>query len=102
MKKFQGTKKMDDIIKDAVEQKWEVDTDLFHQSGSDFIYLRDQKVRMKQVALNVTNGCFSVFEPFSNEPTATHLSSGLDDEPWYQELLELIYEPLKEVPKTNA
>lgn len=92
MKKFKGTKKMDVIIADAQAQGWEVDRQKFDTEMSDWIYLRDMYNRFKQIALNVTNGHFAVYEPFQEKPTATHMSIKFDDEEWYQEILNLVYE----------
>jgi hypothetical protein len=94
MKKFKGMKPLDQLIEDAKRNGWEVDTADYDQKGSDFIYLRDMYERLKQVAVNTVNGHFYVYEPFSDKPTATHLSKELDNEAWYQEILELLYIPL--------
>lgn len=95
MKKYKGTRCMEDIESLAKEQGWVVDIEAFEKTGSDFIYLRDVEERMKQIALNVTNGHFFVYEPISEKPTASHLSSDLDEEEWYIEILDLLYEPLE-------
>jgi hypothetical protein len=91
MRKFKEMKPLQQLIEDAKANGWEVDTTEYDK-GSDFIYLRDMYERLKQIAVNATNGHFYVYEPFSqNQPTATHLSNELDDEAWYKEILELLY-----------
>lgn len=91
MKKFKGLKSVEAIVSDAEKQGWEVDTSDFKEKGSDWIYLRDMYERFKQVAVNVTNGHFYVYEPFQETPTASHLSSQFDNEEWYSEILNLLY-----------
>lgn len=50
---------------------------------------------MLQILYNTTNGHFYVYDPLSgNDPRATHLSEEFDGEEWYDELLEMFYEPL--------
>lgn len=101
MKLFKGVKNMDVLISDAKAQGWEVDRQKFDTEMSDWIFLRDMMERFKQIAVNVTNGYFFVYEPISEKPTATHTSSEFDEELWYQEILELIYEPVVEVAIMN-
>jgi len=94
MKKFRGNKKLEDLMRDAKEGGWEVDT-LAFDKGSDFVYIRDTTIRFKQIAFNVVNGSFYVYEPISENPTSTHLSTEFDNEDWYIEILELVYETNK-------
>ena len=93
MKKFNGNRELEAIIEDAKIKGWTVDIENF-EKGSDWIYLRDLTVRFKQIAFNVVNGSFYVYEPFSESATAHHLSTEFDNEVWYNEILELLYEPL--------
>ncbi|WP_446936676.1 hypothetical protein [Lysinibacillus fusiformis] len=100
MKKFSGNKKIEDIIADAETKGWEVDTKNF-DTGSDWIYLRDMYGQVKsndgmpkQIAFNTTNGHYFVYEPLSDKPVATHMSSELDSEEWYSEILNLVYDSI--------
>lgn len=91
MKTFKGTKSLEVIVNDGEAIGWIVDTTAYYESDSDFIYLIDMDVRLKQVAVNVFNGHFFVYEPFQDTPTASHLSKEFDDVEWYKEILNLIY-----------
>jgi len=96
MKKFKGMRKLDDIIKNAEELGFEVDTERF-DNGSDYIWIRDLDDRMEQISLNTFNGQFSIYTPDTdnlNEPYATHMSEEFEGEDWYEEILNLIYVPL--------
>ncbi|KUK53053.1 MAG: hypothetical protein XD78_1495 [Desulfotomaculum sp. 46_296] len=92
MKKFKGVKSHDEIIAAAKQGGWEVDTHDYDTKGSDFIWLSDMDNRMLQIRVSTFNGHFAVWRPASERPIATHLSSQFDDEPWYAEILDLIYE----------
>lgn len=101
MKKFKGMKKLNDIIKDAKKIGFEVDTDSF-DNGGDYIYLRDVNERMEQIALNTFNGQFFIYTPDTDDPNvpyATHLSDEFENEDWYEEKLNLFYEPLNDYMK---
>lgn len=90
MKKFKGNRRFDDIISLAEQDGWEVDTDVFNEGG-DSIWVRDMFNRILQIRFNTFNGHFFVYSPISDKPIATHLSSELDNEEWYQEILDLFY-----------
>lgn len=95
MKKFKGRRKLDELIQIAESKGFEIDMQKFDKEGSDFIWLRDMDGRMLQILYNTTNGHFYVYDPLSgNDPRATHLSEEFDGEEWYDELLEMFYEPL--------
>ncbi|NUJ17426.1 hypothetical protein FKN04_12655 [Bacillus glycinifermentans] len=101
MKKFSGTKKLDDVISNAKMKGWVVDTEKFDKTGSDWIYLRDMYGKVesndgmpRQIAYNTTNGHFFVYEPLSDKPVATHLSTDFDNECWYNEILNMVYKPI--------
>jgi hypothetical protein len=89
-KKFAGKRKLNDIIEMAKASGWEVDLEDYNK-GDDWIWLRDMYNRCQQVKFNTTNGHFYVWEPFSDKPVASHLSVELDNEDWYNELLNLFY-----------
>jgi hypothetical protein len=91
MKKFKGMKNLEQLEKDAVAQGWEVDFTEF-EKGSDWFAIRDMNNRCTQVVVNCF-GRFMVYKPFSDEPVATETSQELDDKDWYNEILDLLYEP---------
>lgn len=94
MKKFKGLRKYDDIIKDAKNLGFEVDT-TGYDNGDDGIWLRDLDLngRLEQVYINMFNGNFGIYFPESETKAyATHLSEEFDNEDWYNEILDLIYE----------
>jgi hypothetical protein len=93
MKQFKGMKNFEQLKNDAIEQGWEFDQEAFDK-GSDFICLRDMDNRVTQIMVNTFNGHFAVYKPFKEDPVATHLSEELDKEDWYNEILDLLYEPL--------
>lgn len=69
MKTFQGNKELEKVITGAKDKGWEVDTYKFDK-GSDWIYLRDMYGTVesnegmpRQIAYNVVNGHFFVYEP---------------------------------------
>lgn len=92
MKKFKRSKNLEDIQKDAMKQGWEVDTTEFDKGG-DWFWLRDMNKRMLQICVDCF-GRFSIYAPISEGPIATYKSSWLDDAEWYNEILNLLYEPL--------
>lgn len=92
MKKFKGMKKLEQLQKDAIKQGWEVDMTDF-EKGSDWFWLRDISNRMLQICVSCF-GRFSVYAPVSENPIATEESDWLDDKEWYNEILELLYDPL--------
>lgn len=102
MRKFKGNRNLDDVISIAKKEGWEVDTEKFDKTGSDWIYLRDMFGEVKsndgmptQVAYNTTNGHFFVYTPFQEKAVASHKSAELDNEGWYKALLDMFYEPLE-------
>lgn len=98
MKKFKGMKKLNDIIKDAKKLGFEVNTNSF-DNGGDCIYLKDTNKRMEKIVLNTFNGQFFIYTPDTDDPNvpyATHLSGEFENEDWYEEKLNLFYEPLND------
>jgi hypothetical protein len=91
MKKFSGARELDEIIKLAKEKGFDIDRTQFDKGG-DWIWLRDMDGRMVQIKFNVCNGWFYIYTPASGDkPWATHMSSELDDNPLYSEILDLLY-----------
>src|SRR5690554_3718212 len=90
VQKNKGIKDVDIIVLKAREQGWEVDMEALNR-GSCFLYLRDLNKRSLQLTINVTNGHFFVYKPFTDKVIATHLSTKYDKEEWYNEILNLIY-----------
>ena len=90
MKTFTGKRNLDEIIAKAKETGWVVDTKEFDKGG-DWIWFRDLTERLLQVMYNTFNGQFRVWNPSSDKPIATHLSTEFDDVKWYTELLDLFY-----------
>lgn len=93
MKKFKGNRSLKEILQNAKENGWDVDTTEFDKNGSDWIWIRDIRNRMLQIKFNTTNGNFFIWNPSSEKPVATHLSTELDNEDWYAEILNLFYLP---------
>jgi hypothetical protein len=93
MKKFKGMKTISQIEKEATEQGWAVDMTEF-EKGSDWFWLRDMDGRFTQICVNCF-GRFMVYKPFSDEPVATERSEELDNEDWYNEILDLLYESVE-------
>jgi hypothetical protein len=93
MKQFKGTKSVEEIIKIAEENQWEVDSKGY-ESWSDYIYLRDLKDEMLTIQYNTFNGHFAVYSSMSEDgkPIATHTSENLDHQEWYNEILDMFYE----------
>lgn len=88
MKKFAGVKPFNQLVIDAKTQGYTLNTKPFDE-GSDWLYLRkDQKL----IAVNMFNGVFFVYA--DNKCIATEISTELEKEAWYSELLELLYRPL--------
>lgn len=91
MKKFEGIKPLNDLLIDAQNNGWVVDTKEFDEKGSDWIWIRDLFQRMKQIKYNPTNGWFYVWSPESEDSVANHMSVHLEDEEWYLGILGLLY-----------
>lgn len=92
MKTFKGIKPLKEIIAAAEQAGWQVDTREYDR-GSDGIWLTKKQLQQPicQVRVNTVSGEFSVWHPLFEKPIATHLSSEFDDEPWYAEILTLLY-----------
>lgn len=90
MKKYKGIRAVEDIKKDAENLGFEVDL-IEWEKGSDWFYLRDVSNREVQIVVNCF-GRFMVYKPYSERPIATELSEEFDDENWYLEILNLLYE----------
>jgi hypothetical protein len=95
MKKFKGSKPVDQIKREAKEQGWKVDMRDFNKGG-DWFWLRDMNNRATQVCVNSCNGHFEIYKPSSERPIATHLSQELDGTDWYDEILNLLYIPVEQ------
>lgn len=98
MGKFGRIKELDNVISNAKMKGWVVDTEKFDKTGR-WIYLRDMHGLVKsnegiprQIVYNTTKGHFFVYEPLSEKPVATHLSTDFDNEYWFTEILKLVYE----------
>ncbi len=92
MKQFKGMKDAEQIKIDAEAKGWEVDFEEWDK-GSDWFYIRDVKKRMLQIAVNCF-GRFFVYSPKSKKAIATERTENLENKDWYNEILELLYEPL--------
>lgn len=90
MKKFNGRKSLDEVMKMAADNGWDIDTVDFDKGG-DWIWLRDMDGRMIQLMLNTVNYHFFLYTPASDEPKATESSSEFDGEEWYDEILNMLF-----------
>lgn len=93
MKQFKGNRNLDVTIQMAEAAGYEVDTTEFDK-GDDGIWLRDMSERFVQVRYNTCTGRFMAFTPIKDEATATESSVEFEGVDWYDELLEMFYEPL--------
>lgn len=93
MKKFKGLKKLDEI-KQAMTERGMTENTEEYDNGGDWIYYEgtfyDKPIR---IALNTFNGWFFVYDKEHSEAIANHLSTNLDNEKWYEQLLNTIYTP---------
>ncbi|MEY8352549.1 hypothetical protein AALB39_04240 [Lachnospiraceae bacterium 54-53] len=95
MKKYKGNRKYDDICRLMKEQGMEVDTKDF-DNGGDFMNFKGSWHNLPlTIVSNTFNGQFFVYNGFTGNQMATYLSEELDGEPWYNDLLNLLYEPLE-------
>lgn len=94
MKTFKGTRTLEEITKIASDNQWSVDMRRYNQ-GSDYITLYDEKDEMLTILYNTFNGQFSVFSSISKDdkPIATHMSEDLENQEWYNEVLNMFYIP---------
>ena len=93
MKRFKGNRPLDAIVAEAKANGWDVDMAEF-DAGGDGVWFRDMDGRFLQVRFNCATGAFAVWNPGSGDRAfATHISDKFDGEPWYDELLNLFYEP---------
>lgn len=93
MKQFKGMKTIEQITIDAESKGWEIDFGEWDK-GSDWFYIRDIKKRMLQIAVNCF-GKFFAYSMVSDRAVVTEKSNEYDNESWYIEILELLYEPIK-------
>ena len=90
MEKFKGKRKLEDVVESAKKNGYEVDAADFHKKGSDYIYLTNEESR---IAYNTFNGGFMTYDR-ERKCIATHKSEELDNEEWYQEILDMFYVPV--------
>lgn len=100
MKKFNGIRNLEAILEDAELNSWIINQESF-DLGGDWIIFHDLNFRNLMVKYNVCNGWFFVFDQ-DGQRIATHASSNLDGHEWYDELLELFYEPFEEAESCAA
>ena len=92
MKKYKGNKKYDDICKQMKDKGMKIDTGEF-DNGGDFVNFKGVWHNLPlTIVLNTFNGQFVVFNGISGNQLATHLSTELDEEQWYSELMDTLYE----------
>lgn len=89
MKSFEGKRDFETIIKNAEKKGYTVDKERFEKNGIDHIFLINED---HKIAYNVCNGGFMIFDVKGNF-LASHMSENLDNEEWYQEILEMFYIP---------
>jgi hypothetical protein len=88
MEKYKGTRSVEKIIKLAKEKGYVIDKAMYEE-GSDHIFLKKDT---KSITINTFNGWFYVYDLNQNRKViAAHFSDELDNEKWYQEILDLIY-----------
>lgn len=81
MKKFKGLRKHDDVIEKA------------KQLGYVY-YQKDFQQRFRKGDLDICLRSFGEFNVYKDgECIASHMSEELDNEKWYQEILEMFYIP---------
>ena len=89
MKKFKRIRKLDKIIDIAKNKGYSIDTTDFDNKGNDYIYLTNET---RRIAYNTFNGCFMIYDN-EGKCIANHKSDELDNEKWYQKILEMFYIP---------
>ena len=95
MKKYKGNRKDDDVCKIMKDKGMKVDTKEFDKGG-DFVNFKGAWHNLPlTIVFNTFNGQFFVFNGFTGNQMATHLSKELDGAQWYDDLLDTLYEPLE-------
>ena len=91
MKKFSKIRRLDDIINNAENKDWKVDITNF-LNGSSNINLTNEKKKIN-VCVNLVNGIFTGTKHEDNETIInfSHLTEELDNEEWYNEILNILY-----------
>ncbi|AZO95258.1 hypothetical protein [Halocella sp. SP3-1] len=89
MEKFKGKRKLEDVGENAKKNGYRIDTTDFHKKGSDYIYLTNKD---RRIAYNTFNGSFMIYDS-KGKCIANHKSEELDNEDWYQEILDMFYVP---------
>lgn len=80
-----------EIIKVAIEKGFKILETNPDGKGS-YIFLMDKKVRKKEVIINVRQKKFLVYEYGNINPIATDFHEHYICEPWYKEIMEIIYD----------
>lgn len=94
MKKYKGNKKYDDVCKLMNDKGMQVDTTEFDKGG-DFVNFKGMWHSLPlTIVFNTFNGQFTVFNGITGKRLANHLSTDLDGEKWYSDLMDTLYEPL--------
>jgi hypothetical protein len=95
-KKFKGNKPISDIRAACEAHGWEYEQDGWDKGGDwiNFTFKHDQGAFSTNVLFNGFNGTFII--KGENGEMITERSTNLDGVPWYDALLEFIYEPLED------
>lgn len=92
MKKYKGSRKYDEICNDMKSKGLRVDSNDFDRGG-EFVYFKGAwHGHPWTIAYNTCNGHFFVYNGFTGAQVATHMSTELDNEPWYMDLMDTLYE----------
>lgn len=94
MLKFKGQKKLDEVCRLMKEKGMDIDSSGFDR-GDDFILFKgDWHDLPLTISYNTVNGGFFVHNGFTCALLATHLSKELENEEWYRDLLDTLYEKM--------
>ncbi|MCQ4863769.1 hypothetical protein [Pseudoflavonifractor phocaeensis] len=94
MKQFKGNRKYEDICATMEAAGMTIDRTGLENGGDHCQFKGSWYKKPLTVMYNTFNGQFCVFNGFTGEEIASHMSEELEGEEWYSKLLEALYEPL--------
>lgn len=98
MKQYSGVRKFDEICATMEAAGMMVDRAELKKGGDCCYFKGGWYGKPLTIAYNIVNGRFTVFNGFTGEEIASHMSEEPEGEEWYSKLLETLYEPLNAKP----
>lgn len=92
MKQFNSLRRVEQIEESLLRlgYRWIESSRILFEQGSDWMLFVNED-ELKALLVNTVNGQFLVKDIITDDLTATHESCELDEEEWYADILDAIY-----------